>query len=190
MWFRIFFLMNTDYVFQTMRHICFWHFSKCVKATKLLCKKKYYSISVFQLHRKHELSLRRSSRETALHSGADDALETWIPESLHVSTHQALPWRLMGRGNHSVPTTAARQTKQLVPCVAWHDSFWQARDLTAKWVISVSQQRVLSEAPGTWYASLQKTFREQPWSWRFSNGSSAFSNKHISAMTSLKGVVM
>lgn len=53
-------------------------------------------------------------------------LETGAPESLHVSTHHPVPSRVMGSGHHLVPRGAARQTKQLVPCVAWRDSFGHA----------------------------------------------------------------
>lgn len=53
-------------------------------------------------------------------------LETGAPESLHVSAHHPVPSRVMGSGHHLVPRGAARQTKQLVPCVAWRDSFGHA----------------------------------------------------------------
>lgn len=77
---------------------------------------------------------------------------TGASESLNVSAYHPVPSRVTGRVHHFVPTTVARQAKQLVPCVAWHDSFWHAWHPTSsqpslyKWLISESQLGLLAEA--------------------------------------------
>lgn len=59
---------------------------------------------------------------TAVTSGLA-VLAAAAPESPNVSAHHPVPSWVTGRVHHFVPTTVARQTKQLVPCAARHDSF-------------------------------------------------------------------
>lgn len=114
---------------------------------------------VFQFHRKHKLSLWWSSRETSLLSSAVDTAQDW--NSREPAWLNSSSGAIAGHGQWAsfVPTTVARQTKQLVPCVAWRDSFWHAQHPASsqprhfKWVISESQLRLLTEA--LWYASPQ-----------------------------------
>ena len=73
-------------------------------------------------------------------SSPADMFETGAPESLHVSTRPPAPLWVMGSGHHLVPRRAARQTKQLVPCVAWRDSFGHAYRPTS------SQPSILNES--------------------------------------------